>query len=153
MRAMSRLYPLPAAMFMYAIGLGFAASALAGAENPAASQDAGKAAVAAVQPVAGQSVAAQPVAAQSSDASKYPGFVELATEHAKKQAALSKKWQALKAMKPADEKALAEYRKAQASVVEASTKVSEYMNQSKWTDDDKRAMTKIWEDILAKTTA
>lgn len=121
-----------APFLMYAIGAGVAAPAsAAGAEN-------------------GPQAAETALAPQAADAGKYSGFMDLVNNHREAQVKMVKKWRELKGQTPPTEATMQEYKKLQEETQKASNKVTKFMQQSRWTADDRKAMEKIWGDVLAK---
>ncbi|MBL9141685.1 MAG: hypothetical protein JNK53_07445 [Phycisphaerae bacterium] len=127
---MNRPTLLAAPLLMYAIGLGIAATAVAsGAEN---------------RPQAPE------IALAAQDAGKYSGFMDLVNAHREAQVKMVKKWQELKGQNPVSETTMEEYKKLQVETGKASNKVVKFIQQSRWTDEDRTAMNKIWSDVIAK---
>ncbi|MFM9145085.1 MAG: hypothetical protein ACKORL_06930, partial [Phycisphaerales bacterium] len=84
------------------------------------------------------------------DAGKYGGFMPLVRAHKDAQDKMVALWQAIKGG-DVSEKTRDDYKKAQDATQKASNKVTQFMNQERWSEEDRAAMTKIWTDELEKT--
>jgi hypothetical protein len=94
-----------------------------------------------------------PKAAPKPDASKYPGFAPLVQTNREAFVKLVKKRNELKAQTPPQESTFKEYKELEAKYQEASSKVSEFMAQKRWTDEDRAAMTTIVSEELSKAVS
>jgi hypothetical protein len=127
---MMRQISLVAACVLYAHGAAIAApAAMPGGENPSPGDV---------------------VAPQAADSSRYPGFAELVNAHREAQVKMVKKWRELKGQSPPQEATFAEYRRLQEETQKASGKVTKFIQQSKWTEDDRKELNRIWNDVLSK---
>ena len=90
------------------------------------------------------------VRAQPQDASKYSGFLPLVKAHKEAQGKMVKLWQAIKAGDNS-EGTRAAYKAAQEASQKAANKVTKFMEQEKWSQEDREAMNKIWSKELEKT--
>jgi len=84
------------------------------------------------------------------DAGKYGGFMPLVRAHKDAQDRMVALWRAIKGG-DVSEKTRDDYKKAQDATQKASNKVTQFMNQERWSEEDRAAMTKIWTDELEKT--
>ena len=89
-------------------------------------------------------------ASTAQDAGKYGGFMPLVRAHKDAQDKMVALWQAIKGG-DVSEKTRDDYKKAQDATQKASNKVTQFMNQERWSEEDRAAMTKIWTDELEKT--
>ncbi|MBU3684449.1 MAG: hypothetical protein FGM39_10640 [Phycisphaerales bacterium] len=89
-------------------------------------------------------------AAPAQDAGKYGGFMPLVRAHKDAQDRMVALWQAIKGG-DVSEKTRDDYKKAQDATQKASNKVTQFMAQERWSEEDRAAMTKIWTDELEKT--
>ena len=94
--------------------------------------------------------AAPAPASQAQDAGKYGGFMPLVRAHKDAQDKMVALWQAIKGG-DVSEKTRDDYKKAQDATQKASNKVTQFMSQERWSEEDRAAMTKIWTDELEKT--
>lgn len=117
---------------MYAIGTGAAASqSAAEAENlPGGAETA--------------------LSRQAPDPSRYAGLMDRVRDHREAQVKMVKKWREIKATATPSESMLKEYKALQVGTQEAADKVSRFIAQPKWTDEDRKAMNQLWADELAK---
>jgi hypothetical protein len=88
--------------------------------------------------------------AKPADASKYSGFMDLVNEHREVQVKMVKKWRELRGQQPPTEATMAEYKKLQEAAQKASNKVTKYIAQERWTEEDRAAMNKIWGDVVGQ---
>lgn len=94
---------------------------------------------------------AAPVPASAlQDAGKYGGFMPLVRAHKDAQDKMVALWQAIKGG-DVSEKTRDDYKKAQDATQKASNKVTQFIAQERWSEEDRAAMTKIWTDELEKT--
>ena len=84
------------------------------------------------------------------DAGKYGGFMPLVRAHKEAQDKMVALWQAIKGG-DMSEKTREDYKKAQDATQKASNKVTQFIGQERWSEEDRAAMTKIWTDELEKT--
>jgi hypothetical protein len=84
------------------------------------------------------------------DASKYSGFLPLVKAHKEAQDKMVKLWQAIKGGDNS-EGTRAAYKAAQEVSQKAANKVTKFMEQEKWSQEDREAMNKIWSKELEKT--
>jgi hypothetical protein len=84
------------------------------------------------------------------DAGKYGGFMPLVRAHKEAQDKMVALWQAIKGG-DMSEKTREDYKKAQDAAQKASNKVTQFISQERWSEEDRAAMTKIWTDELEKT--
>lgn len=84
------------------------------------------------------------------DASKYSGFMDLVNEHREVQVKMVKKWRELRGQQPPTEATMAEYKKLQEAAQKASNKVTKYIAQERWTEEDRAAMNKLWGDVVGQ---
>ena len=98
---------------------------------------------------AAPSPAPEPVRA-AQDAGKYGGFMPLVRAHKDAQDKMVALWQAIKGG-DVSEKTRDDYKKAQDATQKASNKVTQFISQERWSEEDRAAMTKIWTDELEKT--
>ena len=89
-------------------------------------------------------------AAPAQDAGKYGGFMPLVRAHKEAQDKMVALWQAIKGG-DVSEKTRDDYKKAQDATQKGSNKVTQFMSQERWSEEDRAAMTKIWTDELEKT--
>lgn len=89
-------------------------------------------------------------AAPAQDASKYSGFLPLVKAHKEAQDKMVKLWQSIKAG-DISEGTRAAYKAAQEVSQKAANKVTKFMEQEKWSQEDREAMNKIWSKELEKT--
>ena len=89
-------------------------------------------------------------AAPAQDAGKYGGFMPLVRAHKEAQDRMVALWQAIKGG-DVSEKTRDDYKKAQDATQKASNKVTQFIGQERWSEEDRAAMTKIWTDELEKT--
>ena len=89
-------------------------------------------------------------AAPVQDAGKYGGFMPLVRAHKEAQDKMVALWQAIKGG-DVSEKTRDDYKKAQYATQKASNKVTQFISQERWSEEDRAAMTKIWTDELEKT--
>lgn len=121
---------LAAPLLMYAIGVGVAAQSPAfGAENHPALAE---------------------TASLTQDAGKYSGFMDLVKDHREAQIKMVRKWREVKAQSPVSDATMKEYKELQVETGKASNKVVKFMQQKRWTDEDRAAMNKIWSDEISK---
>lgn len=121
---------LAAPFLMYAIGSGIAAQSTAfGAENYPAPAE---------------------TASLTQDAGKYSGFMDLVKDHREAQIKMVRKWREVKAQSPVSDATMKEYKELQVETGKASNKVVKFMQQKRWTDEDRAAMNKIWSDEISK---
>ena len=102
--------------------------------------------VAAMASSAGSALAAAP----AQDAGKYGGFMPLVRAHKEAQDRMVALWQSIKGGDMSD-KTRDDYKKAQDATQKASNKVTQFISQERWSEEDRAAMTKIWTDELEKT--
>lgn len=88
-------------------------------------------------------------AAQEPDERKYPGFMALVKAHKETQGKMVKLWQAIKAG-DTSEKTREAYKAAQDVNQKAANKVTKFIEQEKWSTEDRDAMSKIWSRELEK---
>lgn len=91
---------------------------------------------------------APPVAKQPGSG-KYAGIVPLINAHRIQQVKMVKLWKAIKSGQN-DEKTRDQYKEAQISTQTARNKVTKFMSAERFTDDDRKAMNKMWTDELEK---
>lgn len=84
------------------------------------------------------------------DAGKYGGFMPLVRAHKEAQDKMVALWQAIKGG-DVSEKTRDDYKGAQVAAQKASNKVTQFISQERWSEEDRAAMTKIWTDELEKT--
>jgi hypothetical protein len=84
------------------------------------------------------------------DAGKFGGFMPLVRAHKEAQDKMVALWQAIKGG-DMSEKTREDYKKAQDATQKASNKVTQFISQERWSEEDRAAMTKIWTDELEKT--
>ena len=101
-------------------------------------------------PAAAAPAPAPALASPAQDAGKYGGFMPLVRAHKEAQDKMVALWQAIKGG-DVSEKTRDDYKKAQDATQKASNKVTQFMNQERWSEEDRAAMTKIWTDELEKT--
>jgi hypothetical protein len=101
-------------------------------------------------PAAAMPMRAPAPAAPSQDAGKYGGFMPLVRAHKEAQDKMVALWQAIKGG-DVSEKTRDDYKKAQDATQKASNKVTQFIGQERWSEEDRAAMTKIWTDELEKT--
>ena len=101
-------------------------------------------------PAAAAPAPAPAPASQAQDAGKYGGFMPLVRAHKDAQDKMVALWQAIKGG-DVSEKTRDDYKKAQDATQKASNKVTQFMSQERWSEEDRAAMTKIWTDELEKT--
>lgn len=89
-------------------------------------------------------------AAPAQDASKYSGFLPLVKAHKEAQDKMVKLWQSIKAGDNS-EGTRAAYKAAQEVSQKAANKVTKFMEQERWSQEDREAMNKIWSKELEKT--
>jgi|LakMenE01Jun11ns_1017448.scaffolds.fasta_scaffold9658646_2 hypothetical protein len=89
-------------------------------------------------------------AAPVQDAGKYGGFMPLVRAHKEAQDKMVALWQAIKGG-DVSEKTRDDYKNAQVAAQKASNKVTQFISQERWSEEDRAAMTKIWTDELEKT--
>lgn len=89
-------------------------------------------------------------AAPAQDAGKYGGFMPLVRAHKEAQDKMVALWQAIKGG-DVSEKTRDDYKNAQVAAQKASNKVTQFISQERWSEEDRAAMTKIWTDELEKT--
>ena len=88
-------------------------------------------------------------ASQEPDERKYPGFMALVKAHKETQGKMVKLWQAIKAG-DTSEKTREAYKAAQETNQKAANKVTKFIEQEKWSTEDRDAMSKIWSRELEK---
>jgi pyruvate/2-oxoglutarate dehydrogenase complex dihydrolipoamide acyltransferase (E2) component len=93
---------------------------------------------------------AAPAVASAQDAGKYGGLMPLVRAHKDAQDRMVALWQSIK-KGDVSEKTRDDYKKAQESAQKASNKVTQFISQERWSEEDRAAMTKIWTDELEKT--
>jgi hypothetical protein len=93
---------------------------------------------------------AAPAVVSVQDAGKYGGFMPLVRAHREAQDKMVALWQSIKKGDVSD-KTRDDYKKAQEAAQKASNKVTQFISQERWSDEDRAAMTKIWTDELEKT--
>ncbi|MFM8642912.1 MAG: hypothetical protein ACKOEP_08785 [Phycisphaerales bacterium] len=93
---------------------------------------------------------ASALASTAQDAGKYGGFMPLVRAHKVAQDKMVALWQAIKGG-DVSEKTRDDYKKAQDATQKAINKVTQFMKQESWSDEDRAAMNKIWTDELEKT--
>lgn len=141
---MTSILTLSAAVLMYGVsGSAVAQSAPQASEKPTQGQ------ISALQ----DAPKSPPKAAPKPDASKYPGFAPLVQANREAFVKLVKKRNELKAQNPPQESTFEEYKKLDAEYQKASSKVSEFMANKRWTDEDRAAMTTIVSDELSKAVS
>ena len=99
---------------------------------------------------AGMSMSPSAPAAPAQDAGKYGGFMPLVRAHKEAQDKMVTLWQAIKGG-DVSEKTREDYKNAQVATQKASNKVTQFIGQERWSEEDRAAMTKIWTDELEKT--
>jgi hypothetical protein len=99
---------------------------------------------------AGMSMCPSAPAAPVQDAGKYGGFMPLVRAHKEAQDKMVALWQAIKGG-DVSEKTREDYKNAQVATQKASNKVTQFIGQERWSEEDRAAMTKIWTDELEKT--
>lgn len=87
---------------------------------------------------------------QAADSGKYPGFMALVDAHREAQVKMVKKWRELKGQNPPSQATFEEYNRLQLETQKASGRVTKFIQQSKWSEDDRKALNKIWNDVLSK---
>ncbi|MFM1935821.1 MAG: hypothetical protein RI990_780 [Planctomycetota bacterium] len=92
---------------------------------------------------------AAPLAAQAEGASKYGGLMPLVRAHREDQVKMVKLWQSMKAG-DVSEKTREAYKVAQIATQKSSNKVTQFINQERWSEEDRAAMNKLWTDELEK---
>jgi len=108
--------------------------------------------LAAAVPVASAAIPAAaraPIAAQAEGASKYGGLMPLVRAHREDQVKMVKLWQSMKAG-DVSEKTRDAYKAAQIAAQKSSNKVTQFINQERWSEEDRAAMNKLWTDELEK---
>ena len=95
-------------------------------------------------------LAPTPAAGSAQDAGKYGGLMPLVRAHKEAQDRMVALWQAIKGG-DVSEKTREDYKKAQDATQKASNKVTQFISQERWSEEDRAAMTKIWTDELEKT--
>lgn len=88
-------------------------------------------------------------AAAPQQAKSYPGLMPLVSAHRAEQVKMVKLWQTIKSGN-GDEKTAEKYKEAQERTAKASAKVSEYIEDEKWSVEDRLAMQKLWAAELEK---
>jgi hypothetical protein len=101
-------------------------------------------------PAAARPAAVPAPAPAAQDAGKYGGFMPLVRAHKEAQDKMVALWQAIKGG-DMSEKTREDYKKAQDATQKASNKVTQFISQERWSEEDRAAMTKIWTDELEKT--
>jgi hypothetical protein len=101
-------------------------------------------------PAAARPTAVPAPAPAAQDAGKYGGFMPLVRAHKEAQDKMVALWQAIKGG-DMSEKTREDYKKAQDATQKASNKVTQFISQERWSEEDRAAMTKIWTDELEKT--
>ena len=89
-------------------------------------------------------------AAPAQDASKYSGLLPLVKAHKEAQDKMVKLWQSIKAGDNS-ESTRAAYKAAQEVSQKAANKVTKFIEQERWSQEDREAMNKIWSRELEKT--
>lgn len=88
-------------------------------------------------------------AAPAQQAKSYPGLMPLVSAHRAEQVKMVKLWQKIKSGQ-GDDKTAEDYKEAQARTAKASAKVSDYIEDDKWSVEDRLAMQKLWAAELEK---
>ena len=101
-------------------------------------------------PAAARPAAVPAPAPAAQDAGKYGGFMPLVRAHKEAQDKMVALWQAIKGG-DMSEKTREDYKKAQDATQKASNKVTQFISQERWSEEDRAAMTKIWTGELEKT--
>ncbi len=138
---MARILALSVSAVMYGI-----ASAAVAQTSPVAHQNSDDVQISAAQ----DPPKAPPKAPKAPDVSKYGGFLDLVKANREAFVKLAAKAKELKGQSPPKESTFKEYREAEAAFQQASAKASGYMQQKRWTDEDRAVMSAILAEELSK---